>query len=330
MTGRFDADPDPQVDVGRAEAQIKGIDRLLSRSHEPLPPAAHREQKFELDRLREAVLREVQAARDRAAQHLAQAPEGTWQQEQPRVVLAHRNEWFRSRISAALTARGVTVVGDVDNGADASGVTTVEQPDLLVLEDRLPSFTGPDVIRRVKETCPGLLVAVQVLDDSFLARALEAGADATFGRSTAAPDIADLLVQLLADRPPRRPVPPEVVLPFWIEHPDSTGRTVIRLCGELDIAETPFFEAVVTLALADQPVSLTLDATPLAFIDSSGTRALSSAARASRAAGVEFAVVAPPGKAVRRLLDLLQMHLAMTVWDALPDPRPGDATVPVP
>jgi hypothetical protein len=154
MTVPYDGDPDRRLDVPLVEAQVKGIDRLLSRSREPLRPTIDgtmsREQEFELARLHEAVVREVQAARGRAAEHLAQAPKGTWRQDQPRVVLAHRNEWFRSKLAVALTAEGIRVVADTDNGADASGITTVEQPDLLVLEDRLPSFTGPDVIGRVK------------------------------------------------------------------------------------------------------------------------------------------------------------------------------------
>jgi anti-anti-sigma factor len=67
-----------------------------------------------------------------------------------------------------------------------------------------------------------------------------------------------------------RPVPdaPD----FELVSAEEEGRTVITVAGDLDIATAPGFEAAVRDALAAGPVVLDLGG--LAFMDSSGVRAL--------------------------------------------------------
>jgi CheY-like chemotaxis protein len=50
----------------------------------------------------------------------------------------------------------------VDNGADAVGVVAAEQPDLLLVEDRLPMVSGEQVIAGVRTFSPNTLIAAQV------------------------------------------------------------------------------------------------------------------------------------------------------------------------
>jgi CheY-like chemotaxis protein len=134
-------------------------------------------------------------AQFRAAAHLAD-PQGDASPRYLRGAVAHRSEWFRERLSTCLEVRGVAVI--VADEVEVVGVpASVARPDLLIVEDRLTSLTGPEVIRRVRELMPGVLVAVQVDGQEHWQACLDAGADAVLPRALPPEDMADRLVELL-------------------------------------------------------------------------------------------------------------------------------------
>lgn len=116
----------------------------------------------------------------------------------PRAVIVHRNDWFTSKLATALADGGVRVVATLDNGADAVGITVAEQPDLLLVEDRLPMMTGEQVVRQALTYAPGIVVAAQVGYESEIPALLEAGARSVFPRQVPPADVADALVGLAA------------------------------------------------------------------------------------------------------------------------------------
>jgi anti-sigma B factor antagonist len=83
---------------------------------------------------------------------------------------------------------------------------------------------------------------------------------------------------------------------------DRTGATIV-LEGEFDMTGTETFRAVTNEALAAGPRSITIDASGLEFIDSSGLLALMRAREAAGEAGVAFRV-SDPSPALRRLVEL--------------------------
>lgn len=88
-----------------------------------------------------------------------------------------------------------------------------------------------------------------------------------------------------------------------IELRRSGEMTVVLPRGELDLAGTPEFERTVRDACALAPSALLVDLGELAFLDSTGLRAILSAQRQSTEAGIEFAVLA--GRAqVARLMEI--------------------------
>lgn len=174
------------------------------------PPSGplSREQHLDAERRAAALLRErtaVLAALDRqlSGTGLPAAPRTA------RVVVAHRGAWFRDRLTSCLAEHGVLAAASVEDGADAVGAAVVEQPDVLLLEDRLPSVTGLDVVAAVRQLAPRAVVAVQVLSAGDGQRYLDAGAHAVFPRSVNPAQVGLALAQRLfetaADEQPRTP-----------------------------------------------------------------------------------------------------------------------------
>lgn len=115
-----------------------------------------------------------------------------------RAVVAHRNEWIARKITGLLADRKVHVVGTFTDGADAAGTVVAEQPDLLVVEDRLPTLTGVDVVREAREYSPLSVVGAQALDDAGFSSLVDAGAHAVFTRHIPPGDIVDQLLKCAA------------------------------------------------------------------------------------------------------------------------------------
>ena len=157
-----------------------------------------REMRLDLNRRQEARRREQAALLARAEEQLRRGPELLGRG--PRAVLVHRREWVRNKVAEELVLAGVRVVALLDNGADAIGVTVVEQPDLLLVEDALPMRSGPEVIREVREYSAGTQIAAHVDGPRAMEQVLDAGASAAFTRRAAPAEIALGLLALVRQR----------------------------------------------------------------------------------------------------------------------------------
>ena len=115
----------------------------------------------------------------------------------PRAVIAHRNEWFRSKVTARLAEHRIDVIASVYDGADASAAVVLEQPDLLLVENLLPHLRGAEVIARAREFAPKTIVGAQAIGPDELRVLVDAGARAVFTRSTPPADVADELTACL-------------------------------------------------------------------------------------------------------------------------------------
>lgn len=120
-------------------------------------------------------------------------------QAQRRLVIAHRNEWFASKVAEVLEAEGVRVPAWLENGADAVGAVIAEQPDVALVEDALAMRSGEQVIRKLRQFCPDTILVTQVAHGDRVGSLLDAGAAAAFTRSVAPGDVAQKILELLAD-----------------------------------------------------------------------------------------------------------------------------------
>jgi anti-anti-sigma factor len=110
---------------------------------------------------------------------------------------------------------------------------------------------------------------------------------------------------------------------FEVFEEQRDGMRLLSVSGELDLATAPGLCMRLTrLRMACRPIAV-IDLTDLRFCDSTGLRALLGEAREARIAGGRLSVIAPPGGAVRRLLDLTGADEALSVHDDLDQAMSG-------
>ncbi len=145
------------------------------------------------------VLRRVhEAMLARTGEFLARQPASILSPLPRRAAIAHRQEWFVNQLTEALREHGITVVAATDNGADALGAVVAEQPDVLLVEDKVAMMTGAESVAEAALFAPHTLVAAQVRDNDGVGRMLNAGAWNAFARQVPPAEIADALAQMIS------------------------------------------------------------------------------------------------------------------------------------
>ena len=96
-----------------------------------------------------------------------------------RLVIADDHELSRAGLRAMLTGqRGLEVVGEAANGREALALCRRSQPDLALIDVRMPEMDGLATCRSIKQECPGTsVILITVYEKSeYLIEALKAGA----------------------------------------------------------------------------------------------------------------------------------------------------------
>jgi len=96
-----------------------------------------------------------------------------------RLVIADDHELSRAGLRAMLTGqRGLEVVGEAANGREALALCRRLQPDLALIDVRMPEMDGLATCRSIKQECPGTsVILITVYEKSeYLIEALKAGA----------------------------------------------------------------------------------------------------------------------------------------------------------
>lgn len=147
---------------------------------------ASREQSLDARR-RLDVLRRQQAA---LQARIDRAPGGC-------AIVGHRQPWAATRLVTALATHGVEVTEVLVNAADVVGAAGAGQPELVVVEDRLPMMRADELVVAVLQLVPTARVVVQVEDDSDTAVLSAAGAAAVVSRRAPLEDLAAAAVSVL-------------------------------------------------------------------------------------------------------------------------------------
>jgi DNA-binding NarL/FixJ family response regulator len=95
-----------------------------------------------------------------------------------KVLLADDHPALRAGIKGMLEKADIEVVGEAGDGDEALRLAERLLPDVLVLDAVMPGLRAPQVIRRLRETCPNLRVLVLTAYDEneLVFGLLEAGA----------------------------------------------------------------------------------------------------------------------------------------------------------
>ena len=96
-----------------------------------------------------------------------------------RVLIADDHVFYREGVRALLgTVKEVAVVGEANNGEEAIARAKELQPDVILMDLKMPGMNGIDATRRIRELYPkiGVLVITMFDDDDSVFAAMRAGA----------------------------------------------------------------------------------------------------------------------------------------------------------
>lgn len=96
-----------------------------------------------------------------------------------RLVIADDHELARAGLRAMLTGqRGLELIGEATNGREALALCRRLQPDLALIDVRMPELDGLAACRGIKQECPATSVILLTIHENpeYLLEALKAGA----------------------------------------------------------------------------------------------------------------------------------------------------------
>lgn len=104
-----------------------------------------------------------------------------------RVLLADDHKFFRAGVEAALRASDIDVVGSVDDGESALAAIAQCNPDIIILDLKMPGQGGVatlQALRKAGDTRPVIVLAAEVEDDALVA-VIAAGVNAIVSKAGA-------------------------------------------------------------------------------------------------------------------------------------------------
>ena len=92
----------------------------------------------------------------------------------PRLLVADDHQLLRAALVDLLVQAGFEVVGEAVDGADAVALAKELEPDVVLMDLRMPVLGGLDATRLIKDACPDIQV---VLLTAFESPALQQQAE---------------------------------------------------------------------------------------------------------------------------------------------------------
>jgi DNA-binding NarL/FixJ family response regulator len=120
-----------------------------------------------------------------------------------RVVIADDHPFYRGRLAISLREHGVEVVDEVGNGQAAIEAAAATEPDVILMDLRMPLLSGVDATRRLTELSPRLrilAISATALEDE-IADAMLWGANGYVSKDRSLPDLISAIGMIAAGRP---------------------------------------------------------------------------------------------------------------------------------
>ena len=118
----------------------------------------------------------------------------------PRCLIADDHPALTSAVSGYLASNGFEVVGPVADGRRAIDLATVEQPDLALVDFRMPRLSGTELVVALREASPETRIVVYTADadEQIASDVLSAGAAALVLKEAPLADLVRALEAALA------------------------------------------------------------------------------------------------------------------------------------
>jgi len=144
-----------------------------------------------------------------------------------RVLLADDHGIVRRGLRGLLEAEGLTIVGEAADGLEAVHLCEVQHPDLLVRDSGIQKLSGIEVAARAQKMNrpPGVIILSVHGDESYIMRALAAGARAYLLKSATDEDLIPAVRAVAAGKPFFSPGVTAVLVEDYIRQLQHRGLT---------------------------------------------------------------------------------------------------------
>jgi DNA-binding NarL/FixJ family response regulator len=116
-----------------------------------------------------------------------------------RVLVADNQPRARQSMKALLGAwYQVEAVCEANNGSEALQIVEVFQPNLILMDARMPKMNGLEALKRIKAKWPAIKIIVLSMYPDFKTEALEAGADAFVSKSDPPEKLREVLKDIIS------------------------------------------------------------------------------------------------------------------------------------
>ena len=142
-----------------------------------------------------------------------------------RALLADDHGIVRRGLRHLLEDAGIAVVAEAADGLEALRLTEEHHPDLLILDIGMPKLNGIDLAARVQklEPPPRVVILSMHSDESYILRALAAGARAYLLKDATDEDLAPAIRAVAAGRPFFSPAVTEVLVQDYMRSLQKRG-----------------------------------------------------------------------------------------------------------
>lgn len=144
-----------------------------------------------------------------------------------RIVLADDHFLIREGTRHILEqCLDLKVVGDAEDGEQALELIERLQPDVAILDIRMPKLNGIDVVRRMKECSPNTeaLILTAYDDDEYILALMAAGALGYLLKTARPSELIDAVQRVDRGEPVLHPVIAVKVARLWARLRNSTGQ----------------------------------------------------------------------------------------------------------
>ncbi len=120
--------------------------------------------------------------------------------QQVKVLIADDQPRARQALRALLaTWSSAIIIGEVGDGREAVQAAREAQPDLALLDVRMPGMSGIEATALIKASCPGTRIIVMSIYADCEKQALAAGADAYLTKVDVPQSLLSVIERLLGE-----------------------------------------------------------------------------------------------------------------------------------